>query len=113
NKLPNLKCFSLQIFYEFQPYDRIASLLRDRNSVIDGTYIQHDIFDCMPQLHSFTSYICTYVETVDLSYKLSSEDIQQTLMNIGLQDVTSIVNYDCDSRVACSIFSLPFQFRYL
>ncbi|CAF3504800.1 unnamed protein product [Rotaria socialis] len=128
NKLPNLKCFSLQIFYEFQPYDRIASLLRrmsnlekltlnisikDRNSVIDGTYIQHDILDCMPQLHSFTFYICTYVETVDLSYKLSSEDIQQTLMNIGLQDVTSIVNYDCDSRVACSIFSLPFQFRYL
>ncbi|CAF4516592.1 unnamed protein product, partial [Rotaria magnacalcarata] len=104
NKLPNLKCFSLQIFYEFQPYDRIASLLRrmsnlekltlnisikDRNSVIDGTYIQHDILDCMPQLHSFTFYICTYVETVDLSYKLSSEDIQQTLMNIGLQDVTS------------------------
>ncbi|CAF2834102.1 unnamed protein product [Rotaria sp. Silwood2] len=128
NKLSNLKCFSLKMFYEFQPYDRIASLFRrmsnlekltlnisikDRNSVIDGTYIQHDIFDCMPQLHSFTFYICTYVETVDLSYKLSSEDIQQTLMNIGLQDVTSIVNYVCDSRAACSIFSLPFQFEYL
>jgi len=116
------------MFYEFQPYDRIVSLLRrmsnlekltlnisikDRNSVIDGTYVQHDIFDCMPQLHSFTFYICTYVETVDLSYKLSSEDIQQTLINIGLQDVTSIVNYVCDSRAACSIFSLPFQFDYL
>ncbi|CAM4824327.1 unnamed protein product [Rotaria magnacalcarata] len=128
NKLPNLKCFSLQIFCEFQPYDKIASLLcrmsnlekltlnisiKDRNSVIDGTYVQHDIFDCMPQLHSFTFYICTSVETVDLSYKLSSEDIQQTLTNIGLQDVTSIVNYVCDSRVACSIFSLPFQFDYL
>ncbi|CAF4938728.1 unnamed protein product [Rotaria sp. Silwood1] len=34
-------------------------------------------------------------------------------MNIGLQDVTSIVNYVCDSRAACSIFSLPFQFDYL
>ncbi|CAF1398240.1 unnamed protein product [Rotaria sordida] len=87
--------------------------IKDRNSVIDGTYVQHDIFDCMPQLHSFTFYICTYVETVDLSYKLSSEDIQQTLTNIGLQDVTSIVNYVCDSRAACSIFSLPFQFDYL
>ncbi|CAF2834070.1 unnamed protein product [Rotaria sp. Silwood2] len=113
NKLSNLKCFSLKMFYEFQPYDRIASLFRHRNSVIDGTYIQHDIFDCMPKLHSFTFYICTYVETVDLSYKLSSEDIQQTLINIGLQDVTSIINYVCDSRAACSIFSLPFQFDYL
>ncbi|CAF1438546.1 unnamed protein product [Rotaria sp. Silwood1] len=87
--------------------------IKDRNSVIDGTYVQHDIFDCMPQLYSFTFYICTYVETVDLSYKLSSEDIQQTLTNIGLQDVTNIVNYVCDSRAACSIFSLPFQFDYL
>ncbi|CAF4199430.1 unnamed protein product, partial [Rotaria sordida] len=67
--------------------------IKDRNSVIDGTYVQDDIFDCMPQLYSFTFYICTYVETVDLSYKLSSEDIQQTLTNIGLQDATSIVNY--------------------
>jgi len=87
--------------------------IKGRNSVIDGTYIQHDIFDCMPQLHSFTFYICTYVETVDLSYKLSSENIQQTLTNIGLQDVTSIVNYVCDERAACSIFSLPFEFDYL
>jgi hypothetical protein len=87
--------------------------IKGRNSVIDGTYIQHDIFDCMPQLHSFTFYICTYVETVDLSYKLFSEDIQQTLTNIGLQHVTSIVNYVCDERAACSIFSLPFEFDYL
>jgi hypothetical protein len=116
------------MFYEFKEYDKITLLLRrmsnlekltlhisitDRNSVIDGTYVQHDILDCMPQLYSFTFYICTYVETVDLSYKLSSEDIQQTLTNIGLQDVTSIVNYVCDERAACSIFSLPFEFDYL
>ena len=116
------------MFDEFEQYDKITLLLRrmsnlekltlhisitDRNSVIDGTYVQHDIFDCMPQLHSFTFYICTYVETVGLSYKLSSEDIQQTLTNIGLQDVTSIVNYVCDERAACSIFSLPFEFDYL
>ena len=87
--------------------------IEGRNTVIDGTYVQHDILNYMPQLHSFTFYICTYVDTVGLSYKLSSEDIQQTLTNIGLQDVTSIVNYVCDSRAACSIFSLPFQFDYL
>jgi hypothetical protein len=67
--------------------------IEGRNRVIDGTYVQHDILDYMPQLHSFTFYICTYVKMVDLSYKLSSEDIQQTLTNIGLQHVISMVNY--------------------
>jgi hypothetical protein len=86
--------------------------IKGRNRVIDGTYVQHDILDYMPQLHSFTFYICTYVETVDLSYKLSSEDIQQTLTNVG-QHVTSIVNYIQGDIAACSIFSLPFEFDYL
>jgi hypothetical protein len=87
--------------------------IKDRNTVIDGTYVQHDILDYMPQLHSFTFYICTYVKTVDLFYKLSSEDIQQTLTNIGQGHVTSIVNYIQNGLAACSIFSLPFEFDYL
>ncbi|CAF4243768.1 unnamed protein product, partial [Adineta steineri] len=138
DQLLNLKCFSLKSSYPFQRYDRIVLLLRrmsnvekltlnisvyDRNrviDVIDGTYVQHDILDYMPQLRSFIFYICTYVEPAALSYKLSSEDIQQTLTNIGLQHVTSMIN-DCDGvvnyvhgvRAACSIFSLPFKFDYL
>ncbi|CAF4475665.1 unnamed protein product [Rotaria socialis] len=128
DKLFNLKCFSLKSFFQFKQYDKILSLVRrmsnlekltlylpikGRNRVIDGTYVQHDILDYMPQLHSFIFYICTYVETVDLFYKLSNEDIQQTLTNIGQQHVTSIVNYIHSHRAACSIFSLPFQFDYL
>ncbi|CAF4230932.1 unnamed protein product, partial [Rotaria sordida] len=62
------------------------------NRVIDGTYVQHDILDYMLELHSFTFYICTYVETIDLSYKLSSEDIQQTLTNIGQQHAINLGN---------------------
>ncbi|CAF3764374.1 unnamed protein product, partial [Adineta steineri] len=138
DQLLNLKCFSLKSSYPFQRYDRIVLLLRrmsnvekltlnisvyDRNrviDVIDGTYVQHDILDYMPQLRSFIFYICTYVEPAALSYKLSSEDIQLTLTNIGLQHVTSMIN-DCDGvvnyvhgvRAACSIFSLPFKFDYL
>jgi hypothetical protein len=82
--------------------------------VIDGTYVQHDILDYMPQLHSFIFYICTYVKTADLSSKLSSEDIQQTLTNIGQEHVMSTVNYIQYGMIAaCSIFSLPFQFDYL
>ncbi|CAF2733759.1 unnamed protein product [Rotaria sp. Silwood2] len=128
DKLFNLKCFSLKSFFRFKQYDKIVSLLRrmlnlekltlylsikGRNRAIDGTYVQHDILDYMLQLHSFIFYICTYVETVDLFYKLSSEDIQQTLTNIGQQHAMSMVNYIHSHRAACSIFSLPFQFDYL
>ncbi|CAF3995893.1 unnamed protein product, partial [Adineta steineri] len=135
DQLLNLKCFSLKLFHSFQQYDKIALLLRrmsnlekltlnifikNRNRVIDGTNIQHDILDYMPQLRSFIFYICTYVEPAVLSYKLSSEDIQQTLTNIGLQHVSNMVNYvTCfvnfvyGVRAACSIFSLPFEFNYL
>jgi len=49
----------------------------------------------------------------NLSYNLSHENIQQTLVNIGQQNVTSIVNYHTTYTVACSIFSLPFAFDYL
>ena len=97
-RMPNLEKLTLYI------------PIKGRNTVINGTYVQHDILDYMPQLHSFTFYICAYVETFDLSYKLSREDIQQTLTNIG---VTSMVNYIQDEIAACSIFSLPFEFDYL
>ncbi|CAF2032281.1 unnamed protein product, partial [Rotaria magnacalcarata] len=125
DKLCNLKCFTLKSLFRFEQYDNIVSLLRrmsylekltlylrieSRNRVIDGTYVQHDILDNMPQLDSFTFYICTYVDMVGLSYKLSSEDIQQTFRQ---QHVTSIVNYINGDIAACSIFSLPFRFDYL
>ncbi|CAF0770577.1 unnamed protein product [Adineta steineri] len=93
-KLLNLKCFALKSSYPFQKYDIIVLLLRQmsnlekltlnismegRNDIIDGNYVQHDILDHMPQLCSFTFYICTYVDLDALPYKLSSEDIQQIL----------------------------------
>jgi hypothetical protein len=99
--MPNLEKLTLYITVE------------GRNSVIDGTYVQHDIFDCMPQLHSFTFYICTHVKTVDLSYKLTSEDIQQTLTSIRQQHVISMVNYVSSDIAVCSIFSFPFEFDHL
>jgi hypothetical protein len=61
----------------------------------------------------FTFYICTHVDTVGLSYKLSSEDIQQKLTNIGQQHVSSMFNYIHRDLAACSIFSLPYQFDFL
>jgi hypothetical protein len=84
-----------------------------RNRVIDGTCVQNDILLYMPQLHSFSFYISTYIDTRHLSHNLSCEDIQQTLINIGRQNTISIVNYVSAYIVACSIFSLPFEFDYL
>ncbi|CAF1495979.1 unnamed protein product [Adineta steineri] len=128
DNLPNLKCFSLKSFLRFKQYDKIVSLLhrmpfleklslylrvKGRNRVIDGTYIQHDILDYIPQLHSFTFYISTFINTIDLFYKLSNEDIQQTITNIGQHDVASMVNYITNNKPEGSIFSLPFTFDYL
>ena len=87
--------------------------IENRNSVIDGTHIQDNIFNSMPQLHSFTFYICSYVEMIDSSSKLSSKDIKRTLTNIELNNVTSMVNNVSDKKAVCSIFSLPFKFDYL
>ncbi|CAF0910564.1 unnamed protein product [Rotaria sordida] len=124
DKLPNMKCFSLKSFFRFRQLDQILSLLRrmsylenltlyllieGRNRIVDGTCVQNDILVYMPQLHSFTFYISTYIDTRDLSRK----DIQQTLINIGRQNATSIVNYISVYTVVCSIVSLPFTFDYL
>ncbi|CAF3025040.1 unnamed protein product [Rotaria sp. Silwood2] len=82
---------------------------KGRNRIIDGTCVQNDILVYLSQLHSFAFYISTYIDIRDLS----REDIQQTLINIGQQDATSIVSYISTYTVACSIFSLPFAFDYL
>ena len=83
------------------------------NRVLGGTFIQDNILNYLPQIHSFTFYIGSYVDTISLSCKLSTEDIQRTLTNIGKQDAISIVNYVSSDKAPCSIFSLPFAFDYL
>lgn len=87
--------------------------IKGRNRIIDGTCVHDDILAYMPQLHSFTFYINTFIDSDDLSHDLSREHIHQTLINIGQQNATSIVNYLSKCTVACSIFSLSFAFNYL
>ncbi|CAM2725543.1 unnamed protein product [Rotaria socialis] len=126
--LPNLKCFSLKSYFRFQQYEQIPSLLRrmpylehltlylcinDQHRITDGTRVQDDILAHMSQLHSFTFYISTYIDSGDLRHNISREHIQQTFINIGQQNATTIVNRLSRSVVECSIFSLPFAFDYL
>ena len=113
---------------QIRQYDHIALLIRRMscleqltlyihvkglNRVLDGTFIQDDILNYLPQIHSFTFYIGSYADTIGVSCKLSTEDIQRTLTDIGIQDAISIVNYVSSDKAACSIFSLPFAFDYL
>ncbi|CAF2191613.1 unnamed protein product [Rotaria magnacalcarata] len=126
--LPNLKCFSLKSYFRFQQYEQIPSLLRrmlylehltsylcikDQHRITDGTRVQDDILAHMSQLHSLTFYISTYIDSGELRHNISREHIQQTFINIGQQNATTIVNRLSRSVVECSIFSLPFAFDYL
>ncbi|CAF3643157.1 unnamed protein product [Rotaria socialis] len=123
-----MKCFSLKTYFRFQQYDQILSLLhrisylesltlyicvKGHNRIIDGTCVQNDFLAYMPQLHSFSFYINTSIDTRDLSYNVSRENIQQTLVNSGQQNATSIICNLTTYEIACSIFSLPFAFDYL
>lgn len=85
----------------------------DQNRIVDGTLVQNDILVHMPRLQSFTFYVGTDADPRALSPKLSHEDIHKTWINIGRQNVASIMNYVYSFRVVYSTFSLPFAFDYL
>jgi hypothetical protein len=87
--------------------------IEDRDRFISGTHLENEILVNMPQLHSFTFYICTYTNTVGLVHNLSSKDIQRTFINIGQEHVASIVTYIDPKQIVCSIFSIPFTFDRL
>ncbi|CAF3737551.1 unnamed protein product [Rotaria sordida] len=129
DNLPNLKCFSLKCYMKFKSYDNTILPLRrrmsclekltlylrieDRDRFIDGNYLENEILVNMSQLHSFTFYICTYIKSIGLVHNLSSEDIQQTFINIEQHNVASIVHYIEPEQIVCSIFSIPFTFDRL
>ena len=80
-----------------------------RNRIIDGTSVQNDILRHMPQLNSFTFYIRSWFDSSYLSHELSPEDIQQTLINVGLQNTTSmIMHIDVNIDIA-AIYLITFS----
>ncbi|CAF1421404.1 unnamed protein product [Rotaria sordida] len=129
DNLPNMKCFSLKCDTQISLHDtnflplfrRMSNLekltlylrIKNRDRFVDGILLQNEILVYMPQLHSFTFYICTCINTVGLLHHLSSEDVQRTFTNIGQQHVASIINYISSEKMTCSVFSIPFTFDYL
>ncbi|CAF2650008.1 unnamed protein product [Rotaria sp. Silwood2] len=132
DNLPNLKCFSLKCYAQICQYDETILPLRcrmsylenltlylrikNRRTFIDKIHLENEIHVYMPQLHSFTFYICTYNDTVDLFPYVPSQDIQRNVTHVGRQRMASIINYIksfTDCTAVCSIFSLPFAFDRL
>ncbi|CAF3387836.1 unnamed protein product [Rotaria sp. Silwood2] len=126
--LPNLKCFSLTCRCFTDEYDtQILPLLRrmsnleelalsiineNRTTFVDGTQINNEILVHMPRLYKFDFNINTRTALHHLVHYLSSDDIQQSFINIGYQHVGCILYYITGSAV-CHVFSLPFMFDYL
>ncbi|CAF3363775.1 unnamed protein product [Rotaria sp. Silwood2] len=84
--------------------------VQDRDTFIGSTNLENEIFVYMPQLHSFTFYIFTYHNTVDLFNYVPSQDNQRIVTNIRQQPMTSSINYISSRAALCHIFSLPFVF---
>lgn len=85
---------------------------KDRMKFVDGTQINNGILVHMPRLNKFTFHITTYTRREHIVNYLSNNDIQETFINIGYQEVGCIVNYASRDGV-CQIFSLPFTDDYL
>jgi hypothetical protein len=87
--------------------------IKDRDRFIDGAQLENEILVYMPQLHTFTFYIRTYINTDSFIDNLSSQDIQRPFSNIGQQQIAHIVNNIHSEQIVCSIFSIPFTFDRL
>lgn len=90
--------------------ENLTLYLREKggNSIIDGDFVQNEILLYMPQLHSFTFYISTYIDTRNLSHQLPQEDL-----SVGRGNPISMVNYVSPYAVVCSMFSLPLLLDFL
>ncbi|CAF2837110.1 unnamed protein product [Rotaria sp. Silwood2] len=128
NMLHNMKYFSLTCRCSNDEYDtHVVPLLRrmfnleelslniineKRSSFVDGTQINEKILIHMPRLSKFTFYISTKTKLKHMVHHLSNDDIQQTFVNIGYEQVCCFLNRITNS-VVCNVFSLPFAFDYL
>ncbi len=124
-----MKCFSLTSYHETDAYDncvipllhrmsyleKLTLYIRSctRTTFIDGTDLHRKILIHMPRLQSFYFYISTETNTDNSVNRLSDDNIRQTFTNIGYDQMACYVNYYCNSRAICHVFSLPFVFDHL
>ncbi|CAF1507625.1 unnamed protein product [Adineta steineri] len=128
NNLPNLTTFSIEYRCNTTEFDiQVLPLLRrmsnleeltliiyneNRTRLVDGTYIHNQILLHLQRLYKFNFYIRTCTDLNNVTYSLSSDNIQQTFTNIGYRHVKCIL-YNITRMVICHAFSLPFISNHL
>ncbi|CAF0742392.1 unnamed protein product [Adineta steineri] len=129
-ELHNLKCFSLVSYDVTMDYDDlVVPLLRrmthlekltlylrilHRNAFVDGTHLQNEILDYMPQLHTFKFYISTQEDIYSSFPHKSNSDIERKFTNIRYGQMASIIDsFRGGNAAICHIYSLPFTFSRL
>ncbi|CAF3859046.1 unnamed protein product [Rotaria sordida] len=87
--------------------------IHDRNTFIDGTYLQNEILVHMLQLHTFIFYISTETVVSASLPRKSEDDIQRTFTNIKYGQTACIIDYFTVFNAICNVYSLPFTFTRL
>jgi hypothetical protein len=81
---------------------------------VDGKHLHDEILIHMRQLQTFTFYIRTSCQvTVHVDNQLSNDDIKQTFISNGYEQVACIVQYMMRNYAICHAFSFPFAFDCL
>ncbi|CAF3807757.1 unnamed protein product [Rotaria magnacalcarata] len=125
-KLPNLKCFSLECHLVGDVYSElIVSLLQrmpnlkqlnlyflifGRKTFIEGNNLK-DIINYMPQLNKFMFNIRSNVSTQNQINLPSNEDIQYTFRDYKNQIISSIDYFPKVQDVECHIYSHPYVWK--
>ncbi|CAF0902392.1 unnamed protein product [Adineta steineri] len=85
-----------------------------RNAFVDGTHLQNEILDYMPQLHTFKFYISTQEDIYSSFPHKSNSDIERKFTNIRYGQMASIIDsFRGGNAAICHIYSLPFTFSRL
>jgi hypothetical protein len=92
---------------------RLYISIDDRSKYIDGTQLHNDILIHMPRLHTFMFCINTRSCINESIPNLSNDEIRQTFINIGYEQMTSIIHDVTNGHNICHIFSLPYVFDRL
>ncbi len=124
-----MKYFSLTYYITAEYDTHVVPLLRrmcnlqeltlyiyvnNRATFVDGKHLHDEILIHMRQLQTFTFYIRTSCQvTVHVDNQLSNDDIKQTFISNGYEQVACIVQYMMRNYAICHAFSFPFAFNCL
>jgi hypothetical protein len=83
-----------------------------QRTFLDGNNLKNDIIDHLPKLNKFIFNIRSYIYTVR-GQLLSSEEIQDTLRDLGDNQIISCVDFfRKENRAQCHFYTYPYTLKY-